>query len=71
MIIAAALPVGPYFTLTTPGDLIWEVVGADGGETDSIIAAVLDAFDEVPDGAQAQIGDYLDLLISRGLLERV
>ena len=71
VIIAAALPVGPYFTLTTPGDLIWEVVGADGGETDSIIAAVLDVFDEVPDGAQAQIGDYLDLLISRGLLERV
>ena len=71
VIIAAALPVGPYYTLTTPGDLIWEVVGADGGETDSIIAAVLDAFDEVPDGAQAQIGDYLDLLISRGLLERV
>lgn len=70
-IVAAALPLGPFYTLTTPGDLIWEIVGASGGESGAIIAATLEVFDEVPDAAQAQIHDYLDLLVARGLLERI
>ena len=70
-IVAAALPLGPVYTLTTPGDLIWELVGASGAEIEAIIAATLDTFEEVPDAAKAQINDYLGLLVSRGLLEKV
>lgn len=71
VIIAAALPAGPYYTLTTPGDVIWEVVGADGDEIESIVAATKSAFEELPEGVDAQINGYLDLLIARGLLERL
>ena len=70
-VLAAALPIGPVYTLTPPGDLIWEVVGVDGAETAAVVADTVAAFDEVPDGAARQISDYLDVLVSRGLLERL
>ncbi len=71
VIIAAALPVGPYYTLTTPGDVIWEVVGADGRESDAVVARTKSQFEGLPDGVDQQISDYLNLLVSRGLLEKL
>ena len=71
VIIAAALPVGPYYTLTTPGDVIWEVVGADGRESDAVVAGTKSQFEGLPDGVDQQISDYLNLLVSRGLLEKL
>ena len=70
-VLAAALPIGPVYTLTPPGDLIWEAVGVDGAETATVIEDTVAGFDEVPDGADRQISDYLDVLVSRGLLERL
>lgn len=69
--LAAALPIGPVYTLPPPGDLIWEVVGVSGAETAAVIADTVAGFDEVPDGADGQISDFFDVLISRGLLERL
>lgn len=62
---------GPVYTLAPPGDLIWEIVGVSGAETAAVIADTVAGFDEVPDGADGQISDFLDVLISRGLLERL
>jgi hypothetical protein len=69
-IIAAPLPLGPVYTLTTPGDLIWASIGPRGGQVTTIIADVKAEFSELPDGVDQQITDYLELLISRGLLQR-
>lgn len=51
--------------------MIWEVVGADGRESDAVVAGTKSQFEGLPDGVDQQISDYLNLLVSRGLLEKL
>lgn len=68
--LVAALPLGPVYTLAPPGDVIWEVVGPDGAEVDAVVAEVVSAFEDVPEGAERQIREHLDVLVARGLIVR-
>ncbi len=70
VLLVAALPLGPVYTLAPPGDVIWEVVGPDGAEVDAVVAEVVSAFEDVPEGAERQIREHLDVLVARGLMVR-
>lgn len=70
VLLVAALPLGPVYTLAPPGDVIWEVVGPNGSEVDAVVAEVVGAFEGVPEGAEQQIREHLDVLVARGLMVR-
>lgn len=70
VVLVAALPLGPVYSLARPADVIWEAVGPTGGEVDAIVTEVTGVFDDVPGDAARQIREHLDVLVARGLLER-
>jgi hypothetical protein len=65
--IAINLLTGDYFSFSGCAPVIWKLLmtGADIGQ---LLAAVRDAFDDVPADAAGQLSDFLDQLIAEQLV---
>lgn len=69
-VLGAPLPLGPVFTLATPGDVLWEVVGRRGRPQDEAVRLVVETFPDAPPEAAEQVDALVEVLVARGLFER-